>query len=1110
MLNKRLALIFLAILLILLSIVCLYFYTNQAKQTKTLFTLMPPSETGIDFENKLPVDVMGVNNVLSSQYYYNGGGVALGDINNDGLIDIYFTANRAINKLYLNMGKMKFKDITEDAGVGSKRFSTGAVFVDINNDDFLDLYVCNSGVIDNPRKLANQLYINQKDGTFKEMGGQYNVNDPNHSTQAAFFDYDADGDLDLYVMNHSILFQMSQDNVKKEIKNKKKLRKLSGRLLENNNGTFIDVTQKSGLLRHGYGLGLSVSDINSDGYPDIYVANDFSIPDFFYINNGDGTFTDKQKELTRQISWFGMGTDIADINNDGFLDIGVLDMAANDHVRSKTFMASMNPSTVDYYVNVMKYPHQFMFNTLQLNNGNNTFSNIANLAGISKTDWSWGALFADFNNDGFKDFFVSNGFRKNTLDNDFQIKLKETMRLFKGKIDKKNRQELYKEMPEVKLPNKLFINNQNLKFNDIGDEQGLHQPSFSNGAAYADLDNDGDLDLVVNNIDQEAFIYKNNSQENNNNYLRVSLYATNNSEYYNAKVFIYYDKKVQMQEYSPVRGFQSCVEHTLHFGIPENVNKVDSILVYWLDGTSKKVENPKLNSVVKITKLGSEMIAKKRLIETLFETVEASNYDITFIHKENQFDDFIDESLLPHKQSVLGPFSSVADVNKDGLDDIYIGGAKGQPGALYRQQTSGKFIESCSDVWGKDKSYEDMGSLFFDYDNDGDKDLYVVSGGGGDVKSEPSLLQDRIYINNGNGEFIKAMNVLPKIESSGQQVKANDIDMDGDLDLFVGGRTMPGKYPYSPKSYILINENGKYIDKSNDWLGEDLSFIGMVTDFVFTDLNNDQLSDLVIVGEWMSVTALLNKGNSFTDVSSEYGFDKLKGWWYSIEQADFNNDGKIDFLLGNIGKNIKFKASMKKPFHIYTNDFDETGDQDIVLSYYYKGEQVPSRGRECSSGEMPFITSQCKTYQDFAEASIEDIYGKDKIEDALHFEATTFESYILLSDSNASYIPTPLNIEAQFSPINRFIVKDFDNDGNKDIILAGNMYHTEVETPRYDAGPGLYLQGLGNGYFNSFPVYKSGIYLPYDVKDLDFITLNGKEGVLVSNNNREPQLIIKR
>ncbi len=1107
MLKKRPTLIFLAILLILLSIVCLCFYTNQAKKAKTLFTLLAPSKTGVYFTNTLPVNVMNKNNSLSSQYYYNGAGVSLGDINNDGLVDIYFTANKSSNKLYLNMGDMEFKDVTESAGVGSKRFSTGAVFVDINNDGFLDLYVCNSGVVNKPRELANQLYINQKDGTFKEMGSKYNVNDPNYSTQAVFFDYDRDGDLDLYILNYSTDF--SGDVAKRATLTNKELKRLSGRMLENVGNKFKDVTKQSGVLHYGYGLGVVASDINNDGWPDLYVANDFTIPDKIFINNHNKTFTDQCKSYVKHVPWFSMGVDIADINNDGFLDIGSLDMAAADHIRGKTLMQSMDPISFNYLVNTLNYQHQYMFNALQINNGNNTFSEIANLSSVAKTDWSWAPLFADFNNDGYKDYFVTNGFRKANSNNDWKIKLDKIKR--EGKLDRKNREKIYEEMPEVKLPNKLFINNQNLKFNDIGDKQGLHQPSFSNGAAYADLDNDGDLDLVINNIDQEAFIYRNNTTENEKNqFLRVNLDATNNSEYYNAKVFIYYDNKLQMQEYSPVRGFQSCVEHTLHFGVPEQINNIDSILVYWLDGTSKKVDNPSLNSVVKITKLGSEMIAIKPLIETLFETVEASNYDITFIHKENQFDDFIDESLLPHKQSVLGPFSSVADVNSDGLDDIYIGGAKGQSGILYKQHKSGKFINSFSDVWEKDKSHEDIGSLFFDYDNDGDLDLYVVSGGGGDVKSEPSLLQDRIYINNGNGDFIKAMNVLPKIESSGQQVKANDIDNDGDLDLFIGGRTMPGKYPYSPKSYILINENGKYIDKSNDWLGEGLSSIGMVTDFVFTDLNNDQLSDLVIVGEWMSVKALLNKGNSFTDVSSEYGFDKLKGWWYSIEQADFNNDGKMDFLLGNIGENIKYKASIKKPFHIYTNDFDETGDQDIVLSYYYKGEKVPARGRECSSGEMPFITSQCKTYQDFAEASIEDIYGKDKIEDALHFEATTFESYILLSDSNASYIPTPLNIEAQFSPINRFIVKDFNNDGNKDIILAGNMYHTEVETPRYDAGSGLYLQGLGNGYFNSFPVYKSGIYLPYDVKDLDFITLNGKEGVLVSNNNREPQLIIKR
>jgi len=1114
MLNKRLIYLLTSILLLAVCIFYLYIHINKTKQPNTLFTLLPSAETGVYFSNNLPMNMMSGENIIAFEYYYNGAGVSLGDINNDGLLDIFFTANKSSNKMYLNLGNMKFKDVTKESMLGSKRFSTGSVFADINNDGFLDLYVCNGGkYVDQPKERENQLYVNQQDGTFKELAKEYGINDENYSIQSVFFDYDLDGDLDLYVANNSATFTrgISEKQFTELEKDKERVISYSGRMFENIEGKYEDVTLKSGVSHISNNLGLVASDINNDGWTDLYIANDYAIPDKIFINNKDKTFTNKTKAITNQICFNSMGVDIADINNDGFLDIGTLDMAANDHVRSKTLMESMDVFTFRHLTEVKKYQYQYMFNSLQLNNGNSTFSNIAAVAGVLKTDWSWAPLFADFNNDGYKDYFITNGYRKAITDNDWQAKLALASIENSGKISMEQRVKLYEDMPEIKLPNKLYINSKNLKFSDEGNNQGLQLPSFSSGASYGDLDNDGDLDLVVNNTDQTAFIYRNNISTSNNQFLRIVLKAENKSEHYNAKVYVYFNNELQLQEFNPTRGYQSSVEHCLHFGFTKDVGIVDSVVVHWTDGTVKKIRNVKLSRELVLTKeakgvFGKLVVAKNQI----FETLNASKLNINFNHKENDFDDFIEESLLPHKQSVLGPFSSVADVNNDGLDDVYIGGAKGQSGILYKQQKSGKFIESCSDILKKDKSYEDMGSLFFDYDNDGDKDLYVVSGGGGDVKLEPLLLQDRIYINNGNGDFIKAVNVLPKIEASGQQVRANDIDNDGDLDLFVGGRTSPGKYPYSPKSYILINENGKYIDKSNDWLGEGLSSIGMVTDFVFTDLNNDQLSDLVIVGEWMSVKALLNKGNSFTDVSSEYGFDKLKGWWYSIAQADFNNDGKIDFLLGNIGENIKFKATEENPFHIYTNDFDKSGDQDIVLSYIYKGKKVPSRGRECSSAEMPFITSQCKTYQDFAEASIEDIYGKDQIEKALHFEVNTFSSYILLSDSNQAYTPKKLNIEAQFSPINGFIIKDFDNDGNKDIVLAGNMYHTEVETPRYDAGTGRYLKGLGNGLFNSLSINESGIYLPNDVKDLDFLLLNGKEGVLVSNNNAELQILIKR
>ena len=1088
-----------------IALLFLIYSCRQGVQNKEtpLFSLLPSDKTGVDFVNQVPYNVMNDNNVLSYQYYYNGGGVCLGDINNDGLVDIYFTANKKKNRLYLNLGDMKFKDITDEAGVGSKRFSTGAVFVDINSDGYDDIYVCNSGVTKNQNKLANQLYINNGSGKFVEKAAKYGVDDPNHSTQAAFFDYDLDGDLDLYVMNHSTLF-----GVPKKIKDDKKMSKLSGRFLENRNGKYYDITKKAGLLKQSYGLGISVSDVNNDGYPDIYIANDFTIPDFFYINNGDGTFSDKQKELTKQVTWFGMGTDIADINNDGLLDIGVLDMAANDHYRGKTLMASMNPSNFYYMVNDLKYPYQYMFNSLQLNNGNGTFTNIANLSGVAKTDWSWGALFADFNNDGYKDYFVTNGFRKNRLDNDFQIELKKIKQQHII-IPKKIKEEIYQSIPETKLPNHLYINNKKLQFTDVSKKEGVGKPSFSNGAAYADLDNDGDIDLVVSNIDQEAFIYRNNLK--NNKFIKINFFdSSHSSNFYNAKAYIYYGNILQMQEYSRTRGYQSCVEHNLHFGFPSEQTSIDSLIIVWNDQKRTVLHNiPIQNQTIKIEKkINSKSAKNKRSKQTLFKTIAASIKGINFKHEENRFDDFAEEQLLPHKQSMLGPFISVGDLNNDDLDDFFIGGAAGQSGKIYIQNKEGFYVKENSD-FQKDKKNEDIGSLFFDFDNDNDLDLYVVSGGGGEFKNKEHLLQDRLYINDGTGFFKRSINILPKITSSGQQVKASDLDNDGDLDLFVGGRTVPGKYPYSPKSYILINDNGKFVDKTSSWFSEnDLSKIGMVTDFLFTNLNEDNYQDLIIVGEWMPILSFTNTGNKFISTQNN-NFNKLKGWWYSIEQGDFNKDGVADYLFGNIGKNIKFKATNDKPFHIYTNDFDNTGDQDIVLSYYYNGKKVPSRGRECSSGEIATVTETCKTYKDFAESSIEDIYGKQQIQEALHFEVNTFSTFIAISKPDGSFDLQELNIEAQFSAVNRFLVKDFDGDNNLDIVLGGNMYHTEVETARYDAGTGVFLKGNGSGSFEAFSVSNSGIYISKDVKDLDFISIKDKQAIIVANNSDRPQIIIQ-
>jgi len=1075
-------------------------------QGETLFSLLKARETGVHFMNHLPEDLSNDNNVLSYQYYFNGGGVAVGDINNDSLPDLFFTANKTANKLYINKGNLKFEDVTEKSGVGSMRFSTGATFIDINRDGLLDLYVCNAGPSKKEKERENQLYINQGDGTFSEEAAKYGINDPNHSTQASFLDYDKDGDLDLFVMNHSIYFKNQLSEVFEILKDKETLRKVSGKLFRNDNGHYEDVTEESGLLKHAYGIGLAVSDVNNDGWPDMYISNDFSIPDYFFINNGDGTFTDQQKELTQQITWFGMGCDIADINNDGLLDVGVLDMAANDHVRSKTLMASMNPTFFNALVDQLGYQRQYMFNSLQLNNGNGTFSNIANLSGTAKTDWSWSALFADLDNDGYKDYLVTNGFRRYTLDNDFQIALRKAKNDYRGNIPLTKRKELYNLMPQIKLANYAFHNKGDLSFENMAKAWGLNKPSYSNGSVYADLDLDGDLDLVINNIDQKAFVYRNNSEKlSSNNYLRVNLIDdSKGSAFYNAKVYIYYNNEQQVLEYAPTRGYQSSVEHNLHFGLGEQ-EIVDRLVVKWLDGSETVLEDIAANQKLDIHKAKGSKRTLTHTKPSIFTLADTKELGIQFSHRENNFDDFSLEGLLPHRQSQLGPFSAVADVNGDGLEDFFIGGASGQPGRLYLQMKNGTFNAAPHQPWVKDAASEDMNSLFFDADGDKDLDLYIVSGGAGEFKVDSPELQDRLYINNGTGKFVKDENALPEILVSGQQVKAADIDRDGDLDLFIGGRIIPGKYPYSPKSYLLENRGGKFIDITKKWAPE-LENVGLVTDFLFTDFNQDDKPDLIVIGEWMKICMMENKGDVFADVSSKYSTNNLLGWWYSIEEGDFNEDGKPDYLIGNIGKNTKFKASSEEPFHIFTNDFDDNGDQDIVLSNYYKGKKVPVRGRECSSGEMPFIKDKCPSYKSFAEASLEDIYGEKKLAKAKHLESNEFKTILLLSQSDGLYEQVKLPNEVQMSPVNRFLILDSNKDGHQDIILAGNMFHTEVETPRYDSGRGLLLEGDGTGHFKALSVLESGIYAAGDVKDIDLIRIKNKLSLLVSNNNDKPQI----
>ena len=959
-----------------------------------LFSLLSTAETGIDFANMLEEKLE--RNIGLYEYYYNGGGVAIGDVNKDGLEDIFFTGNLLPNRLYLNEGNLKFKDVSKTAGIQSNRWSTGATMVDINKDGWLDIYVCNSGPYKELEIRTNQLYINQKDGTFSEEAEAYGIADQSKSTQASFFDYDKDGDLDLFVMNHSWFIHETSLSIEDRIKDLSPAdyRRQSCSLYRNDgSGKFTDITESSGILKLAFGLGLVTSDLNQDGWIDIYVANDFFIPDFMYINNGDGTFTDRIKEKVGHSPYYSMGCDAADINNDGLVDLANLDMTPDDHVRSKMLMASMDVSEFRYLTGNKNYLSQYMLNTLQVNNGFGIFSEIGLLAGVSKTDWSWAALLADFDNDGFKDYFITNGFKRDTKNNDWKAKIMAIRAENNGDIANEDYWRLLQETDSNPIENYIFRNNGQFHFDIKNEEWGLQQKTFSNGAAYADLDQDGDLEIIVNNIDQRAFIYRNNAQEN---YIRFELMNSQNVDAaLHAKVHIYYGEQEQFVEYSPVRGFQASVEPYIHFGLGQST-VIDRVVIKWLNGTETTIQQPAINQTHQVdqAKVQNRPIASPKLKPRFFDITKQQE-GIAFTHEENEYDDFAKEILLPHMQSTLGPHVSVGDANGDQIEDFFIGGAKGQAGVLYLQQANGKFYAAPNQAWAADKGCEDMGSLFFDVDGDGDQDLYIASGGGGEFSVESAQLQDRLYLNDGKGNFRKAANALPKMRISTGRVKAADYDGDGDLDLFVGGRTLPGRYPFPVDSYLLQNNGGKFTDITDSKASE-LRQLGMVTDAVWTDVDRNGQIDLVVVGEWMPISIFINQNGQLKNQTSSYGLENTQGWWYSLAKADFDKDGYEDLVIGNLGQNNKFRPKAKKPLHIYCNDFDENGSLDIVLSKDYKNNLVPVRGKECSTEQMPFLAKKLHyqpflakkfpTFKSFSESSLTEIYGEEKLDKALHYQ----------------------------------------------------------------------------------------------------------------------------
>ncbi|MEW7281242.1 VCBS repeat-containing protein [Aquimarina sp. 2201CG1-2-11] len=1016
-----------------------------APPKSTLFQEISASQSHVEFQNK--VEETLYFNFLNYSYIYNGGGVAIGDINNDGLEDVYFSSNQGSNALYLNKGNFVFEDITSKSGVADELgWSTGVSIVDINVDGWMDIYVCKAGALKDSEQRKNKLYINQKDGTFIEQADQYGIASKAFSTQAYYLDYDKDGDIDIYLVNHRPDFK---NNVVIDPRIQSDYRPEStDQLFENVEGKFIDVTQKSGILNKAWGLSASIGDFNGDQWPDIYVANDFLEPDFLYINNQDGTFTDKILDTFDHITANSMGSDYADINNDLKPDLVVLDMMSDDHIRSKENMAAMSTENFNAVVKA-GYHHQYMSNMLQLNLGDGVYSEIGQLAGVAKTDWSWAPVLADFNNDGYNDLFVTNGILHDLSNQDFRNKMRTNIMNRK----KVTLEEAIAMMPSTKLSNKMFQNKGGLSFVSTTQEWGLSKKMNSNGVAYADLDNDGDLDLVLNNQREKATIYKNNQKHN---FISIELKGKQtNPNGIGSTVYVYTKDQQQAKEVYPVRGFQSSVGTLLHFGIG-TISHIDSIKVRWSQDEIQILKNVKSNQRLTIV---NKNTSKEKVVNDPTNTIsimDASKFGIEYKNVERSFDDYRLQLLLPQKQSEKGSALIVADVNNDGRDDFFVGNGKGASAALYLQQENQKFRSSSSSVFQKDSDYEDTEALFFDMDNDGDQDLYVTSGSYENQKNS-TFLQDRIYENDGKGNFTRS-NVLPDIKAISSTVAASDIDNDGDLDLFIGGGVIPGEYPLSSPSYFLINDSGKFVREEQNRI-DAVERISMVNKAVFSDVDNDNDQDLILVGEWMPVMIFENDNGTFKN-KEVTALKNLSGWYFSIEPADIDKDGDMDYLVGNIGGNTKFQPKKDKPLHIYAKDFDQNGSLDIILSKASKtGLLLPVRGKQCSSEQVPMLNTKFKTYGAFANASLPDIYGDKNLKEATHYIATEFSTLLLVNNGSGDFETRKLPVQAQFGPTTDFVVDDFNNDGTMDVFGVGSIYEAEVETIRYDANKGYFLFG---------------------------------------------------